>query len=103
MISVAMTTYNGEKYIRKQIESILNQSMKVDEIIVCDDGSTDKTVEILKEYPVTVYQNENNLGYRLNFKKAMSLCTHEYTFLCDQDDIWEKKKIKTKEKGEKDV
>ena len=41
MISVAMTTYNGEKYIRKQIESILNQSMKVDEIIVCDDGSTD--------------------------------------------------------------
>ena len=69
MISVAMTTYNGEKYIRKQIESILNQSMKVDEIIVCDDGSTDKTVEILKEYPVTVYQNEKNLGYRLNLKK----------------------------------
>lgn len=94
MISVAMTTYNGEKYIRKQIESILNQSMKVDEIIVCDDGSTDKTVEILKEYPVTVYQNEKNLGYRLNFKKAMSLCTHEYTFLCDQDDIWEPDKVK---------
>lgn len=94
MISVAMTTYNGEKYIRKQIESILNQSMKVDEIIVCDDGSTDKTVEILKEYPVTVYQNEKNLGYRLNFKKAMSLCSHEYTFLCDQDDIWEQDKVK---------
>ncbi|CBK88797.1 Glycosyltransferases involved in cell wall biogenesis [Faecalitalea cylindroides T2-87] len=94
MISVAMTTYNGEKYIRKQIESILNQSMKVDEIIVCDDGSTDKTVEILKEYPVTVYQNEKNLGYRLNFKKAMSLCTHEYTFLCDQDDIWKPDKVK---------
>ena len=94
MISVAMTTYNGEKYIRKQIESILNQSMKVDEIIVCDDGSTDKTVEILKEYPVTVYQNKKNLGYRLNFKKAMSLCSHEYTFLCDQDDIWEQDKVK---------
>lgn len=95
MISVAMTTYNGEKYIRKQIESILNQSKKVDEIIVCDDGSTDKTVEILKEYPVTVYQNEKNLGYRLNFKKVMSLCTHEYTFLCDQDDIWEHNKVET--------
>lgn len=94
MISVAMTTFNGEKYIRKQIESILNQSMKVDEIIVCDDGSTDKTVEILKEYPVTVYQNETNLGYRLNFKKAMSLCTQEYTFLCDQDDIWKPDKVK---------
>lgn len=95
MISVAVTTFNGEKYIRKQIESILNQSMKVDEVIVCDDGSTDKTVEILKEYPVTVYQNEKNLGYRLNFKKAMSLCTQEYTFLCDQDDIWEPDKVKT--------
>lgn len=95
MISVAMTTFNGEKYIRKQIESILNQSMKVDEIIVCDDGSTDKTVEILREYPVTVYQNEKNLGYRLNFKKAMSLCTQEYTFLCDQDDIWKPDKVKT--------
>ncbi|WP_281771613.1 glycosyltransferase [Faecalitalea cylindroides] len=94
MISVAMTTYNGEKYIRKQIESILNQSMKVDEIIVCDDGSTDKTVEILKEYPVRVIQNKKNLGYRLNFKKAMSLCSHEYTFLCDQDDIWEQDKVK---------
>lgn len=95
MISVAMTTYNGEKYVRKQIESILNQSMKVDEIIVCDDGSTDKTIEILKEYPITIYQNEKNLGYRLNFKKAMSLCTQEYTFLCDQDDIWEQDKVKT--------
>lgn len=95
MISVAMTTYNGEKYIRKQIESILNQSMKVDEIIVCDDGSTDKTLEILQEYPITVYKNKKNLGYRLNFKKAMSLCTHEYTFLCDQDDIWETDKVKT--------
>ena len=95
MISVAMTTYNGEKYIRKQIESILNQSLKVDEIIICDDGSIDKTVEILKEYPVVVYQNEKNLGYRLNFKKAMSLCSQEYIFLCDQDDIWEHNKVET--------
>ena len=50
MISVAMTTYNGEKYICEQIESILNQSMKVDEIIVCDDGSSDSTIELLKKY-----------------------------------------------------
>lgn len=48
MISVAMTTYNGEKYICEQIESILNQSTKVDEIIVCDDGSSDSTIELLK-------------------------------------------------------
>ena len=63
MISVAMTTYNGEKYICEQIESILNQSMKVDEIIVCDDGSSDSTIELLKKYPVKVVQNDVNLGY----------------------------------------
>lgn len=88
MISVAMTTYNGEKYICEQIESILNQSMKVDEIIVCDDGSSDSTIELLKKYPVKVVQNDMNLGYRLNFKKAMELCSGDYIFLCDQDDIW---------------
>lgn len=48
MISVAMTTFNGEKYIEKQIESILNQSLSVDEIIICDDGSTDNTIELMK-------------------------------------------------------
>ena len=49
MISVAMTTFNGEKYIEKQIESILNQSLSVDEIIICDDGSTDNTIELMKK------------------------------------------------------
>ena len=63
MISVAMTTYNGEKYICEQIESILNQSLKVDEIIVCDDGSSDSTIELLKKYPVKVVQNDVNVGY----------------------------------------
>ena len=57
MISVAMTTYNGEKFVCEQIESILNQSMKVDEIIICDDGSSDSTIELLKNYPVKVVQN----------------------------------------------
>ena len=93
MISVAMTTYNGEKYICEQIESILNQSMKVDEIIVCDDGSSDSTIELLKKYPVKVVQNDVNLGYRLNFKKAMELCSGDYIFLCDQDDIWLPNKV----------
>ena len=83
-----MTTYNGEKFVCEQIESILNQSMKVDEIIICDDGSSDSTIELLKKYPVKVVQNDVNLGYRLNFKKAMELCSGDYIFLCDQDDIW---------------
>lgn len=93
MISVAMTTYNGEKYICEQIESILNQSLKVDEIIVCDDGSSDSTIELLKRYPVKVIQNDVNLGYRLNFRKAMELCSGDYIFLCDQDDIWLPNKV----------
>lgn len=94
MISVAMTTFNGEKYIEKQIESIIHQSMPVDEIIVCDDGSTDHTVELLKKYDVTLIQNFQNLGYKLNFKQAMEKCNGDYIFLCDQDDIWEKDKVK---------
>ena len=69
MISVAMTTFNGEKYIEKQIESILNQSLSVDEIIICDDGSTDNTIELMKKYNVQIIQNKTNLGYKLNFKK----------------------------------
>ncbi len=74
MISVAMTTFNGEKYIEKQIESILNQSLSVDEIIICDDGSTDNTIELMKKYNVQIIQNKKNLGYKLNFKKAMEKC-----------------------------
>lgn len=94
MISVAMTTFNGEKYIEKQIESIIHQSLPVDEIIVCDDGSTDHTVELLKKYDVKLIQNFQNLGYKLNFKQAMEKCNGDYIFLCDQDDIWEKDKVK---------
>ena len=94
MISVAMTTFNGEKYIEKQIESILNQSLSVDEIIICDDGSTDNTIELMKKYNVQIIQNKKNLGYKLNFKKAMEKCKGDYIFLCDQDDIWKKDKVK---------
>lgn len=99
MISVAMTTYNGQLYIREQLDSILNQSLPVDEVIICDDGSTDGTVEILKDYEekypdqIRLFENDSNLGYRLNFKKAMSLCKGDYIFLCDQDDVWKKKKV----------
>lgn len=93
MISVVMTTYNGQKFIREQIESILCQSMHVDEIVICDDCSTDNTVEILKEYPVRLFVNKTNLGFKRNFKQAMEFCKGDYIFLCDQDDIWEKDKV----------
>ena len=95
-ISVAMTTYNGEKYIIQQIESILSQSRKVDEIVIVDDKSNDKTVEIIRELNcplINIYQNQKNMGYVDNFYKAIGLTQGDYVFLSDQDDIWETDKV----------
>lgn len=98
--SVALCTYNGEKFIREQIDSILNQSLKVDEIVVCDDGSTDQTQNILSEYEnkfpsiFKIHFNEKNLRSVKNFEKAISLCSGEIIFLSDQDDIWKNNKVK---------
>ena len=94
MISVAMATYNGEKYLQKQLDSILRQSVQDIEIIICDDCSTDKTWEILQKNAsedsrIHCYQNEQNLGFKKNFEKAISLCKGEFVALSDQDDIWE--------------
>jgi glycosyltransferase involved in cell wall biosynthesis len=100
-ISVAMCTYNGERFLKEQIDSILAQTVSVQEIVICDDGSNDKTLEILQEYfnqfPTIfrIYQNENTLKSVKNFEKAISLCTGEITFLCDQDDYWYPEKVKT--------
>ena len=97
-ISVAICTYNGEKFLKEQIDSILNQTLKVDEIVVCDDGSSDKTITILNEYAALnlnlfkIYINEVNLRSVKNFEKAITLCTGDIIFLSDQDDIWVKEK-----------
>ena len=97
--SVAICTYNGAKYLTEQLESILAQETPVDEIVVCDDGSTDGTPLLLKEYHdqypklFRVYINAQNLGYVRNFEKAISLCAKDLIFLCDQDDIWHKNKV----------
>ncbi|WP_276359530.1 glycosyltransferase family 2 protein [Daejeonella sp. H1SJ63] len=92
-ISVAMATYNGEKYLEEQLDSILSQTLKPVEIIVCDDQSTDGTIEILERYCrgglLSYYVNENRLGFIGNFKKAVSLCAPaNYIALSDQDDVW---------------
>lgn len=98
LISVAMTTYNGEKYLSEQIDSIINQTYKNIEIIICDDSSTDNTINILKEYEnkynnIKIYLNESNIGLNNNFEKAIKKCNGEYIAISDQDDIWNENKI----------
>ena len=97
MISLVMPTYNGELYLREQLDSIYNQTLVPDEVIVVDDCSVDNTVSILKEYSkkfgLKYYINEKNLGYNKNFEKAISLCSGDFIALCDQDDIWLPTKI----------
>ena len=97
MISIAMPTYNGGKYLREQLDSIYAQTLLPDEVIVVDDCSTDDTIEILEEYRVKhglkYFQNEQNLGYNKNFEKAITLCSGDYIALSDQDDIWLPSKI----------
>ena len=98
-ISIAMTTYNGAKYIKEQLLSFANQTVMPHELIVCDDGSTDKTIHIIKEfqkeYPfeIKIFINKNKLGYAQNFSKALSLTTGDIIFLSDQDDVWFDNKI----------
>lgn len=94
MISIAMTTYNGECFLREQIDSILKQNVVDWELIICDDCSTDSTWDILNEYNskdprIKIFRNEINLGFKKNFEKAISLCKGEFIALSDQDDIWE--------------
>lgn len=93
MISIALATYNGSKYIREQIDSIRNQTFTDFEVIACDDCSTDETAAILHEYEKKdsrfhVYQNPQNLGFKKNFEHILTLCKGDYIAFCDQDDVW---------------
>ena len=92
-ISVALAAYNGSKFIIEQLDSIVNQSIIPDEIIVCDDCSTDETFKVVEKYAeshpiVKIYENDNNLGFIKNFEKAAKLCSGEFILFSDQDDIW---------------
>lgn len=94
-ISVCIATYNGEKYIKEQIESILFQTIQPNEIIISDDNSTDKTIEIVKKFdsPLIKIFNNKEKGIIKNFENALLNSTGDYIFLCDQDDIWKSNKI----------
>ncbi|MDZ4814690.1 MAG: glycosyltransferase family 2 protein [Verrucomicrobiota bacterium] len=98
-ISVAMCTYNGEKYIQQQLESIRHQSHLPLELIICDDGSTDSTLDIIRRFslnspfPIKLHVNERNLGSTANFEKAIGLCNGGIIALSDQDDVWSSTKL----------
>jgi glycosyltransferase involved in cell wall biosynthesis len=98
-VSVAMCTYNGAAYLEDQLTSIARQTLLPCELVVCDDRSTDATVEMLEDFvakapfPVRIIVNEANLGTTRNFEKALRLCTGEFLALCDQDDAWVPEKL----------
>jgi glycosyltransferase involved in cell wall biosynthesis len=100
-VSVALATYNGEKYLHAQLDSILAQTYPPGEIVVVDDCSIDNTMTILEEYCcrfpklITVERNNENIGYVKNFQKSLLLCRGDFIALCDQDDIWDPQKIAT--------
>lgn len=98
LVSVALCTYNGEKFLKEQLESLIFQTYKQLEIVIVDDRSTDKTYDILSIYKnrcskIRLYQNDSNIGYIKNFEKVIRLCKGDFIALCDQDDVWDLKKV----------
>jgi len=98
-LCIAMATYNGEKFLSRQIDSILHQSYQDFELIIYDDNSNDNTVEIILSYMkshdrIKLYQNNENIGMVKNFENALKKCDSNYIALADQDDIWHKDKLK---------
>jgi len=93
-VSVALCTYNGAPFLRAQLQSIVDQSVKPDQIVVCDDGSTDETIAIARQFPCQIHTNTTRLGTSANFDQAIELCDGDVIFLADQDDVWHRDKIK---------
>ena len=98
-ISIAMCTYNGERFIEEQLDSIAAQTVQPLELVVCDDGSTDRTVPLIEAFsrraafPVHVHVNAKNLGVTRNFESAAKRCTGKIILFTDQDDRWRTTKI----------
>lgn len=98
-ISVVMATYNGEKYVKQQLDSVINQTRKPDELIIVDDGSKDNTVKIINKvlqdtkikYKLIIHAK--NQGVTRTFQEAITQASSEYIMICDQDDVWKANKI----------
>ena len=98
--SIVIATYNGSQYIIEQLESIRTQTKHPDEVIICDDNSTDTTVEMVTEYITknkldnwSIIKNKHNIGWQKNFLQGMKKAKGDIIFYCDQDDVWESSKI----------
>ena len=93
-LSIALCTYNGERYLPEQLDSFLRQTRLPDELVVCDDGSQDGTVSLMEAFasrapfPVRLFLNPKNLGHNKNFEQAISLCRGDIIAISDQDDLW---------------
>jgi glycosyltransferase involved in cell wall biosynthesis len=102
-ISVAMCTYNGGRFVGAQLESIAAQTRAPDELVVCDDRSSDETTRVVEAFaaaapfPVRLFVNERNLGSTRNFERAIGLCEGELIALSDQDDVWLPEKLERME------
>src|SRR5689334_22293429 len=99
MISVALCTYNGSRYLKEQLDSIASQTRRPDEVVIRDDVSADNTVKIAQQFaetvpfPVHIHRNPENLGSTRNFESAIEACRGEIIALSDQDDVWESQKL----------
>jgi glycosyltransferase involved in cell wall biosynthesis len=100
LVSIALCTYNGEKHLEKQLDSLLTQTYSNLEVVIVDDCSTDNTYSIASSYAekdsrIKCFKNAANLGFNKNFERAISLTTGEYIAISDQDDIWLPHKIES--------
>jgi len=99
--SIVMTTYNGEHFLKEQLDSLRLQTRAPYEVLIFDDGSTDSTASLITEYlakhhlPWSFFINEKNLGWKKNFMHGIAQATGDIVFLCDQDDIWLLEKCET--------
>ena len=100
-ISVAMASYNGARYIEQQLQSIIGQTRQPDEVVICDDNSSDDTFEIIQNvgrdcpFPLRLLRNETRQGSTRTFQSAVQQCTGDVIALCDQDDFWLPDKLAT--------
>lgn len=97
-VSIVLCSYNGERFLKTQLDSIVCQTYPIHELIIQDDGSTDHTLDVAREYAaqypfIRIEQHAQNLGFNRNFENALKKATGDFIAIADQDDIWYPEKI----------